>query len=270
MSARDQKKKDRKGRETEKFDNNVDVDLVSNQSDSAGPSGNSSVKDKQSAGSSHSNGDKPNEPGSDRGMASFCDILKQGFQDVSKNISDKLTKVGHKMTKSVQEAQKDFSQKIDALSVSRRDDHEVSDSDTGMGYGFDASSYSDSDCDRADSVSNKSDAPAESFFKKLNKPPPTERVGDKVNDDLAEATDRFFRKPISPEEFKELKTKYVRPENVQWLRAPEIPPNVYKRLSSDFKSTDKVLFHIQEQLCPVAISLTYALEKLEMVTWMAG
>ena len=37
---------------------------------------------------------------------------------------------------------------------------------------------------------------------------------------------------------------------------------MYKRLSSEFKSTDKVLFLIQEQLCPIAISLTYALDKL--------
>ena len=163
-----------------------------------------------------------NPGASDSAMSNFCDILQKGFASVSEKLSEKLDNVGTKMSKSVEKVQKSIDHRMEELS--RQQDHEVSDSDCGMGYGFDAESDGDSDVDRADSESVKSDAASGSFFKKLNKPPPAERVGEKVNEVLAEATDRFFRKPISHEEFKELKTKYVRPENVNWLRAPDIPP----------------------------------------------
>ena len=151
-------------------------------------------------------------------LTSFCDALKEGFASVSQKLSEKIDNVESSMSRNVQKVQKSFDKKLEEMS--RRNDHEVSDSDSAMAYGFDADTESDSDQERADTESTRSTADNESFFKKLNKPPPAERVGEKVNEDLAEATDRFFRKPISTDEFKELKTKYVRPENVQWLRAP--------------------------------------------------
>ena len=201
-----------------------------------------------------------NTPTRDNDMSQFCNILKEGFASVSKNISDKLDNVSKSVAVSVESVQKTLNYRMDGLSQEARCHNDSFHED--MQDDRDTVSYADSDSDSADVGSMKSDKNKESFFKSLNKPPPAERVGEKVDEDLAEASDRFFRKPISHDEFKELKTKYVRPENVLWLRAPDLPMNVYKRLPSEFKNTDKILLHVQEQLCPVAVSLVYALEKL--------
>ena len=259
MSSSSQRKKDKKARESEKFDANLDMDLIpvtGNTSSSASGSGenNSPTKKAQQPGSSK----EPAKQTGHEDLSSFCDILKKGFESVSNKLSEKLDNVGKKVSKSVEDANKSLREQMMEMSKSHEESRQY-DNDEAMGYGFDADTDSESE---RDSMSTADSNNNDSFFKQLNKPPPAERVGDKINEDLAEATDRFFRKPMSVDEFKEMKVKYVRPENVQWLRAPDIPQNVYKRLPSEFKNTDKILFYIQEQLSPVACALTYAVDKI--------
>ena len=262
MSSRDQKKKEKekKARETEKFDSNVDLDLI------AGSSGHSqgSTNSPQAIPSTSGKSSAASSP--DNSMSQFCQILKNGFDSVSVKISEKLDKVGKDVTKGMEKVGKDLHERIEELATPKIPYSESESEDGDFCFGSEQGSHAgDKNGDHqsgagADSVSVSSGQP--SFFKQLNKTPRDERIGEKVNDDLAEATDRFFRKPMSADKYKELKEKYVRPENVAWVKAPEIPFNVYRRLPSDFKNTDKALHFIQEQLCPVINSMIYAMDKL--------
>ena len=262
-SSRD-RKKEKKIREAEKFDNNVDLDMVN-----PGTSSSSSQSHSPEKGKSVSSAKSPNNGGmSDSGLAQFCDAIKEGFASVTLDISKKLDAVGDKMSKSVVDANLSMQEKLKDLpgpSPFFSDSEGEFDFESNRGDGSqDGGSYfgGSERSSQCDSQKGSDKAAKGSYFKSLNKTPRDERLGEKVDNDLAEATDRFFRKPISQEEFKELKEKYVRPENIQWIRAPEIPFNIYRRLPSEFKGTDKALLYVQEQLCPVAVSLTYAMEKL--------
>ena len=113
-----------------------------------------------------------------------------------------------------------------------------------------------------DSFSEHSVQGDSDYFKSLNKPKVEEKLGKAVNPDLAEAVDRFFRRPITDTEFKEYKIKYLRPENVKWIQTPEIPMNIWTRLPQDFKNADKPIHFVQEQMGPVLSSLIYSMEKL--------
>ena len=262
MSSRDQKKrekekeKERRVREAEKFDNNVDMDNIPGTSGGS----QSSVSPTHSATAGRSTDTLP----SDTFMTQFCTTLQSGFDSVSNKLSEKLDSVSKNITKGLDDVSKNLQDKIEDIVPSRSQASDLESDDERFWIDSEGGSIANSDGGRSDTARSTSSSMKGkgTYFKNLNKPPPEERLGEKVNEDLAEATDRFFRKPISQDEFKELKTKYVRPENVSWIRAPEIPENVYSRLPSDFKNTDKTLHYIQEQLAPVISSLVYAIDKL--------
>ena len=70
---------------------------------------------------------------------------------------------------------------------------------------------------------------------------PEEQLGEAVDDDLAEVVDMHFSRPISMDDFKALKGKYLRPANTEWLKVREIPEGIWRRLPQEFKVGDRAL-----------------------------
>ena len=281
QSIKDKKKEKKK--ESEKFDSNIDAE--GDNSSSASSSRKSStgarpltVTNQNQSGSGpplpstlppekpplpqtpHPHDAQPNSSNMSD-VAKLCEVMLKGLDTVSNKITSKLNDVSTNFKQSIS----DLNEKIDANKAGESD----RESDNASSV-WSRSVYSSDDDDRNpskrrridDSSSEVSTKKGDAYFKNLNKPKVEEKVGAKVNDDLAEAVDRHFRKPISELEFKEYKGKYVRPENVHWIQSPEIPLNIWKRLPQDFKNADKPIHFVQEQLSPVLSSMVYAIEKL--------
>ena len=245
---KEKKEKERKKREAEKFDNNVDADAIGHYT-------------------SDESGKETNYPGSStkktdlQGLDQFCATLKKGFENLSTCISEKLDKVGEKVGNSLNDVHDSLNQQMQEIGSWNQTEEEGAWQDDESTQEFqhgDTHAMSDT----SENAPSCSDTKKESFFKKKNTPRPLEKVGDKVDQDLADIINRSFSTPIQLKEFNEFREKNVRPQNVDWLTVPEVPYNVYRRLSSDFKDKDKHLKFLQEQLCPVAISLSYAMDKL--------
>ena len=269
-SREDKKKKKEKEREAEKFDNNIDADVINgSSSDNQRASSSSSSSGHASTSGTSADANKLTTAGKSSlssEIQKLGKVFEMGFQNVSTTISHKLDKVGEKLDKGLGTLQGNLEKKLDDLANDPPNDldldREVSDDggtwDTRSDFSLERE---DRQSDHNMSVSDNEKK--DSYFKKKNKPPPEEKTGDNVDADLAEISDRSVEKPITEVQFKEqLKEKYLRPGNVKWLSVPDIPYNIYRRLSSDFKEKDKVLKNIQEQLLPVGNSLVCALDKL--------
>ena len=259
-SREEKKKKKEKEKEGERFDPNIDADLVKTPSSSS--SNSNSSRGGNDSGNQNQNGDHQQSD-----LFKLGQIFQQGFKDVSKTFADKLDDVSKTFSSGLHNLQTNLDNRMTELSELRgdSDDQALAGEDCGAdgdGWGND-SFMSDTrrDHDISDSSSVKSQG-KQSYFKKKNVPPPSEKVGDEVDQDLADIANRAFRKPCPSDDFKKFKEKYVRPKNVEWITAPEIPFNIYRRLSGDFKNTDSALRVVQEQLVPVASSLVVALDKL--------
>ena len=248
MSSRDPKKKEKdKKKDSEKFDSNIDKDATDSSAGSS--SGKSSSNSREKPESSKM---------ADAGLETMCRVLKDGFDSVSNTITNKLDNVSNNFTKGLDNLQSNLDKRMTDLS--KINDYDEFDRDSSSGAGWNKNQDGVHDLSEEESVASA--CSKGSFFKSLNKIPPVERVGEEVNQDLAEGFDRFLRQPISEQEFKELKDKYIRPKNVEWVRTPEIPFNIWRRLGGEYKAKEKLLYHVQEQLCPVMNSLVYALDKL--------
>ena len=259
LSAKEKKekeKRDKKEKEkTEKFDPNIEREDSSSVGDC-----------ESSSGGSHNNngGHKSTQDDTTSDMQKFCSILQAGFESVTKKIGDKLDDVGNKFGNSLNDLHDSLDDRMTEL-LERGELPTGADGDLDIDMESVSNAGSEVLRQRDHEMSDTSSAGGDtkvSFFKAKNKPKPKEKVGLKVDQDLAEIVDRDFGSPGSAEDFKKFKEKFVRPENVEWLMTPEVPFNIYRRLNSDFKDVDKRLKFIQEQLCPVAISLTYALDEL--------
>ena len=273
MSSRDDKKKKKekdKEKDTESFDGNIETDSVRSTPSTSTRSGNSG---QHSSGSSV----KQTTTGSDQGaststesdMIKLAKVLQSGFKSVTDTISTKLNDVGDRFTDSINDMHDKLDNRLTELASppdhsspqygggSEEDDMDWDNHSGRFDYREDRQST------HAMSDSSSQAGKNESFFKKKNQPPPEERVGEVVDQDLAEIADRCFKKPMTEDQFKtKIQDKYLRPKNVEWIRTPEIPFSIYRRLSSDFKNTDKPLKFVQDQLVPVACSLVGALDKL--------
>ena len=257
LTAKEKKEKEKKDKKdkTEKFDPNVDREDISIVGDG----------ESSSSGSHNNNGGhKSSHDDTSSDMQKFCNILQAGFDSVSKKIGDKLDDVGQKFGNSLNDLHASLDDRMTELIESS----EMPNADCDFEAEVDSVSNSGSevvrqrDHEMSDTSSTKGNTNKESFFKSKNKPKPKEKLGQKVDQDLADIVDREFSSPCSADEFKKFKEKFLRPENVEWLTSPEVPFNIYRRLNSDFKDVDKRLKFIQDQLCPVAISLTYAMDEL--------
>ena len=255
MSSKD-KKKDKK-KESEKFDGNIDLDSVEGSTTSS-TRGNNSGGAGSSGSSSYSQPKTSSDKNTGTGdMSQLCKILQDGFTDVSSKITTKLNDVSDNFSKSLEGLQKKMDEVHDF--DSRRDfEHDSSRS----GSNWDDGVSDISSVRHRSSVTSETSVGKESYFKQLNKPKAEEKLGKPVDADLAEAVDRFFRRPVSELEFKEYKTKYARPENVLWTQTPEISRNIWTRLPQEFRNADKPMHFVQEQLGPVTSSLIYAMEQL--------
>ena len=241
-SAREEKDKKKHAKEKAKSDTNDSVD------------NHGSGENDSQAGTSSKQDDSVSD------MAKFCQILQNGFDSVSVKITDKLKEVGDKFGNSLNDLHASLDDRLTELAG--RNNASEDDMDWDSVSNSDRRQDGDHNISEASGSSVNGDKEKESFFKRKNKPKPVEKVGDDVDQDLADIVNRNFNTPSSAEDFKKFKDKYDRPGNVEWLNTPEIPYNIYRRLNSDFKDVDKRMKFIQDQLCPVAISLTYALDKL--------
>ena len=283
QSTRD-KKKDKK-KESEKFDNNIDAEGDASSSSSSTrrsgqslpiptpsrPSTSGSLMPAPAVPGAASPGvsvlstpahatpaAQPNPNTSMGDMAQLCQIILTGFNTVSTNITTKLNDVSTNFSQSMSELNKKFDKNKVSEVGSDNEESVWSRSE----YSSDESENPSKRRRIDDSTSIDSTKKGSDYFKSLNKPKVAEKLGAKVNDDLAEAVDRSFRFPIPETEFKEYKEKYLRPENVKWIQTPEVPFNIWRRLPQEFKSTDKPIHFVQEQLGPVISSMVYAMEKL--------
>ena len=263
MATRDEKKRKREKEKESRGDPNIDVDLIrdSSSTSSSSPSSHGNLASslsKDSHASHTKTSDGSGRPAPDTGSSNSSsqsdllklgDIFKKGFDKISETFSTKLDNVGVKFSKGIDNLHSNLDKRMTELAEPPAN---FDDSDGGCKEWEDASDLSDlrreflpKDHDMSDSSST---GRSSSFFKKKNVPPPEERVGDEVDEDLANIANRCFRKPYEEAQFKTFKEKYVRPKNVEWISTPEIPFNIYRRLSGEFKSTDSSLRVVQENL----------------------
>ena len=262
---KEKEKKDKKEKEkSEKFDPNIDCeDGTSTCESETGPGTSTAGRHKNPEGSS-----------SISEMQQFCNILTEGFKSVTDKLDQKLDDIGEKFGNSLNDLHASLDDRMTELADKGVDpgvnkEHE-SDVDMDNVSVSDFAFQHGRDHEMSESSSVTGNSANESFFKQKNKPRPKEKLGEKVDQDLADITNRSFSAPMSGDDFKKFKEKFVRPENVEWLSTPEVPFNIYRRLNSDFKDVDKRLKYIQEQLCPVAIAMTYALDKLGAKDYSGG
>ena len=197
-------------------------------------------------------------------MDKFCDAISTGFDKLSKNFGEKLEGIGDKfstslneMYESIQEDLRPPEPNMPLLEEENLSDYSWPDDNGGRRDHGDDHSISDiSESSSAKGTEKKS------YFKKMNKPRKEQKIGDEVDPDLAEAVDRAFSKGLPSDEVRELREKYIRPKNVEFLRLPDVAENVYRRLPSDHKDKDKLLKYVQHDLYPVAIALTVAADKI--------
>ena len=236
MSSRDDKRKKEKEKRDkeknqEKFDSNIDTDTVKggNDSESSNSSTQKATKTpSSSAGSSNKDGGASGSGGGGNDMIVLSKILQKGFESVSNTISSKLESVGDKLTSGLDNLQDKLDEKMEELTSFKRDD----DGDSDIGPSDSVSNWdtlsqqSQQLPDRASThalSACSTDSKGKSFFKKKNKPAPQDALGDDIDQDLAEITDRCFNKPVGYKRFKDIKDKYLRPRNVTWLQVPEVP-----------------------------------------------
>ena len=270
MSTRDDKRKKKekekeKDKESDCFDPNIATDSVK------GPS---TLTD----GSNESGESSKSVPARNRTSINELEklgkIFQEGFKSVNSTISTKLDDVAVKFTKGLDDLHSKLDKRMTELSEPPADDLNLPensdddfDSSVNKVNNWDVHSDGAGSADRgsthAMSESSTQSAKKKSYFKEKNVPPPQEKLGNKVDEDLSEIANRAFKKACTSEMFTSLvKDKYPRPANVEWVKTPEVPYNVYRRLSSDYKDKDKLLKQVQENFVPVASSLVHALDKL--------
>ena len=269
MSPRDDKKKEKekdKRNKNLKFDSNIDVNNIREESHST--SDNSSTK----SGSSDTSKRSKTESSSD--MVQLGKILQSGFKTVTDTISSKLDNVGKNFSDGLDNLQQKLNDKLVELSTLPDEESQLGEGRSLPDEGDEwegASENSKGERQSTHAMSDTNSEKGESFFKKKNTTTVPDKVGEDVDPDLAEIANRAFQKPMTSEKFKDdFKTKYRRPNNVDWLRAPDIPFNIYRRLSSEFKDKDKALLHVQEMLVPVGNSLVTAMNKLDKGDFQEG
>ena len=86
--------------------------------------------------------------------------------------------------------------------------------------------------------------------------------GEQVDPNLADIVNNHFECPILSELFAKFREELKRPENCEWLQAPEIPESIWRHLPSEYKAFDKTLKHIQDLLCVVGSGIAIAMEKV--------
>ena len=266
-----EKRKRERDVESERFDPNIDSDSVKGVNVSVSPTPPAHHKD--GGGPKQHGGPSTSSETSD--ILKLGDIFKKGFETVTNSLSIKLDTVGNKFTTGLEDLHVKLNNRLTEL-ANENDEGKGSESDQngdsereGAGNWDSASDLSELRREHlgthalSDSSSTKDYGKVDrNYFKKKNVPPPEEKVGDAVDSDLADIANRCFRKPFSADEFQKFKEKYVRPSNCDWIQAPEIPFNIYRRLSGEFKGTDSPLRVVQEHLVPVASSLVMALNRL--------
>ena len=87
-------------------------------------------------------------------------------------------------------------------------------------------------------------------------------LGEQVDPNLADIVNDQYECPISSELFAKFSEELKRPENCEWLQAPEIPESIWRRLPPEYKAFDKMLKHIQDLLCVVGSGIAIAMEKV--------
>ena len=272
LSSKEKKEKEKKDKKekdkSEKFDPNIE------REDNASSGESEMAVQNGAAGNNGASAGRHDSSTSD--MQKFCQILQAGFDSVTKKIGEKLDDVGQKFGNSLNDLHESLDDRMTELADKEQflghgnNDDPEGDMDMDIGSITNSQNQRQGDHDMSDTSSTNAENVSKSYFKDKNKPKSTEKVGEKVDQDLADIVNREFSSPMSTEEYKAFKEKFIRPENVDWLTSPEVPFNIYRRLHSDFKDVDKRLKFIQDQLCPVAISLTYAMDKLGSGDFVGG
>lgn len=91
--------------------------------------------------------------------------------------------------------------------------------------------------------------PKDKFFDRFNnacKRP--SQFGEDFPEGLASFINANFVGPIGEQKLKEFSDKWLRPENVEWLQAPEVPNSVWRLLSGEVRSVDKAFQNVQSAL----------------------
>ena len=225
------------------------------------PVGTSNLPRNENGGGSSSRTQDPDDRVTSKDLDKFCDAITNGFDKLSNSFGEKLDGIGQKFSNSLNEMYDSIQQDLKVRDMPALEDENLSDyswpddNSSRRAHG-DEHSISDTESNPPVLVAKKN------YFKTMNKPRTQEKLGNEVDPDLAETVDRAFSKGLPSEEAKEMKAKYLRPQNVQFLRLPEVAENVYRRLPSDHKEKDRLLKHVQSDLYPVAIALTLTAEKI--------
>lgn len=120
------------------------------------------------------------------------------------------------------------------------------------------------DCDNLNVASGESSNSTFSSFKNAALSfKSKEKTADKVNDDLAEMTNTFFRAGISDEKYQELMKGTLRPENCTSLTRTKVNQLVWNWLSPNTKTLDISLQQHQYTVIKAAIKIVTMLDKLD-------
>lgn len=90
-----------------------------------------------------------------------------------------------------------------------------------------------------------------------------------VGADLARLINEFCTRPLSLEEFNELKKKYKRPANCPQLQVPFVPKVIWSRLDAAFRGRDKAWQTVQEDFMSITSAHVKVMQMLDdaLVTW---
>lgn len=97
---------------------------------------------------------------------------------------------------------------------------------------------------------------------------PSETSAD-VGADLARLVNEFCSRPLSLDEFNELKKKYKRPGNCPQLQVPFVPEVIWSHLDGAFRGRDKAWQSVQEDFVSITSAHIIVMQMLDdaLVTW---
>lgn len=87
-------------------------------------------------------------------------------------------------------------------------------------------------------------------------------TGEKISDKLAELVDRALKGPQKEDKFKELKDKYKRPENVEYLQVPTVDNTIWRALQRDTRAID---LQLQKNMNNIGTCMVPVIKTLELL-----
>ena len=103
------------------------------------------------------------------------------------------------------------------------------------------------------SVSDKHYSKMDKLSKMAKEFEATDSYGEKINEDLAKTVNSGMKATFSASASQDLKNKYLKPENCDWIWTPLLNPELWNSdcLSDDFKNNEKLLYKNQKLMTKV-------------------